>query len=164
MLQEAPQQAMSGVCFWYCAAPETHSLCRIRRSVLCVQVIMEFQEPFWEGSVDYFGAAVPGGPAARGRCFMFWNLQRFAQKPILTAVVAGAAAEVSVDPRIGEDKTGRGSWRSRVLGPYALCTEGRATFALANMVADMDEDRILCNTSPWRLEIQCLLMGLGNSI
>ena len=56
---------------------------------------MEFPEAFWEGSVDYFGAAVPGGPAARGRCFMFWNLQRFAQRPILTAVVAGEAAEVS---------------------------------------------------------------------
>ena len=55
---------------------------------------MEFPEAFWEGSVDFFGAAVPGGPAARGRCFMFWNLQRFAQKPILTAVVAGEAAEV----------------------------------------------------------------------
>ena len=58
---------------------------------------MEFPEAFWEGSVDYFGAAVPGGAAARGRCFMFWNLQRFAQKPILTAVVAGAAAEVIID-------------------------------------------------------------------
>ena len=57
---------------------------------------MEFPEAFWEGSVDYFGAAVPGGPAARGRCFMFWNLQRFAQKPILTAVVAGEAAEVHI--------------------------------------------------------------------
>ena len=60
---------------------------------------MEFPEAFWEGSVDYFGAAVPGGAAARGRCFMFWNLQRFAQRPILTAVVAGAAAEVSIDPQ-----------------------------------------------------------------
>ena len=59
---------------------------------------MEFPEAFWEGSVDYFGAAVPGGAAARGRCFMFWNLQRFAQKPILTAVVAGAAAEVRFEP------------------------------------------------------------------
>ena len=59
---------------------------------------MEFPEAFWEGSVDYFGAAVPGGPAARGRCFMFWNLQRFAQKPVLTAVVAGAAAEVTIIP------------------------------------------------------------------
>lgn len=63
------------------------------------QVIMEFPEAFWEASVDYFGAAVPGGPAARGRCFMFWNLQRFAQKPILTAVVAGEAAEVRA-PRL----------------------------------------------------------------
>ena len=59
---------------------------------------MEFPKAFWEGSVDYFGAAVPGGPAARGRCFMFWNLQRFAQKPVLTAVVAGAAAEVKSIP------------------------------------------------------------------
>ena len=59
---------------------------------------MEFPKAFWEGSVDYFGAAVPGGPAARGRCFMFWNLQRFAQKPVLTAVVAGAAAEVRTRP------------------------------------------------------------------
>lgn len=64
------------------------------QKLLDKQVIMEFPEAFWEGSVDYFGAAVPGGPAARGRCFMFWNLQRFAQKPILTAVVAGEAAEV----------------------------------------------------------------------
>lgn len=85
--------------------------------MLCTQVVMEFPEPFWEGSVDYFGAAVPGDQAARGRCFMFWNLQRFAQKPILTAVVAGAAAEVSVDPHIAEEEFGRKFWRPRVLWP-----------------------------------------------
>ncbi len=61
---------------------------------------MEFPKAFWEDSVDYFGAAVPGGPAARGRCFMFWNLQRFAQKPVLTAVVAGLAAEVNIFPAL----------------------------------------------------------------
>ena len=95
---------------------------------LCEQVIMEFPEAFWEGSVDYFGAAMPGGPAARGRCFMFWNLQRFAQRPILTAVVAGEAAEVCAEPSStycidGETPVLSHSPRRHVLGTAAEAAE-----------------------------------------
>ncbi len=53
---------------------------------------MEFPEVFWDAEADYFGAALPGGAECRGRCFMFWNLQRFTGAPILAALVAGAAA------------------------------------------------------------------------
>ena len=48
-----------------------------------------FEAPFWDTSVDYFGAACddkPGGggsdgddgiePGGRGRMFMFWNLEQ----------------------------------------------------------------------------------------
>jgi hypothetical protein len=54
--------------------------------------VLQFPEVFWDSSVDFFGAAIDGGPAARGRCFMFWNLHRFSGVPILTSLVSGAAA------------------------------------------------------------------------
>ncbi|KAK9805594.1 hypothetical protein WJX72_006757 [[Myrmecia] bisecta] len=59
------------------------------------KVIMEFPRAFWDESADFFGAALGGGPAARGLCFMFWNFQRFCGQPILAALVSGAAAEAS---------------------------------------------------------------------
>jgi lysine-specific histone demethylase 1 len=58
------------------------------------KVVLEFPHVFWEGSADFFGAAIPGGPEARGRCFMFWNLHRVSGRPILAALVSGAAAYV----------------------------------------------------------------------
>ena len=58
------------------------------------QVVLEFPAPFWTDSADFFGAALPGGPELRGDCFMFWNLQRFSGRPILAALVSGAAATV----------------------------------------------------------------------
>ncbi len=80
------------------------------------KVVMEFTEAFWDEDVDYFGAARDdddeeeeggegneGNPGAttttttttttRGRMFMFWNLQKAVGAPVLTALVAGAAAE-----------------------------------------------------------------------
>ena len=65
---------------------------------------MEFPEAFWDAEADYFGAALPGGAAGRGRCFMFWNLQRCAGAPVLAALAAGAAAheaEAASDAELG---------------------------------------------------------------
>ncbi|KAK9903424.1 hypothetical protein WJX75_005208 [Coccomyxa subellipsoidea] len=56
------------------------------------KVVLEFPHAFWEDSADFFGAAVPGGPGGRGRCFMFWNLQPVSGKPILISLVSGKAA------------------------------------------------------------------------
>lgn len=67
----------------------------ITESPGCAQVVLEFPHTFWEDSADFFGAAVPGGPEGRGRCFMFWNLHRMAEKPILITLMAGKAAYVS---------------------------------------------------------------------
>jgi hypothetical protein len=56
------------------------------------KVMLEFEHTFWDTSVDFFGAALPGGAPARGRCFMFWNLQNVAGAPVLACLLAGAAA------------------------------------------------------------------------
>jgi lysine-specific histone demethylase 1 len=55
------------------------------------KVVMEFSVPFWDESVDYFGAAAES-TELRGRCFMFWNLKRTSGYPILVALVVGKAA------------------------------------------------------------------------
>ena len=71
---------------------------------LKLQVVLEFPEAFWDAEMDYFGAALPGGAEGRGRCFMFWNLQRFTGAPVLVALVAGAAAgeaEAASDAELG---------------------------------------------------------------
>ncbi|KAK9826354.1 hypothetical protein WJX81_001448 [Elliptochloris bilobata] len=73
------------------------------------KVIMEFQEAFWDADADYFGAALPGGAEGRGRCFMFWNLQRFTGAPVLAALAAGAAAgeaEAASDAELGAAAVG----------------------------------------------------------
>ena len=56
------------------------------------KVVLQFEAPFWDESLDYFGCPRPGGAGARGRCFCFWNLGRFAGAPLLAALVSGAAA------------------------------------------------------------------------
>lgn len=55
------------------------------------KVVMEFTVPFWDETVDYFGAAAEC-TELRGRCFMFWNLKRTSGAPILLALVVGKAA------------------------------------------------------------------------
>lgn len=68
------------------------------------QVVLEFPEAFWDVEADYFGAALPGGAEGRGRCFMFWNLQRVTGAPVLSALAAGAAAggaETASDAELG---------------------------------------------------------------
>lgn len=55
------------------------------------KVVMEFTVPFWDETVDYFGAAAEC-TELRGRCFMFWNLKRTGGAPILLALVVGKAA------------------------------------------------------------------------
>lgn len=77
------------------------------------KVVMEFKAAFWDTSVDYFGAAredalessggvdKDGEPRGRGRMFMFWNLEKAVGAPVLTALVAGAAAEAA---EVGRDR------------------------------------------------------------
>ena len=60
-----------------------------------VQIALEFPHCFWDEQLDYFGAALPGGAADRGLCFMFWSLQRFCGAPVLLAIVSGDAAYAS---------------------------------------------------------------------
>ncbi|KAH7424184.1 hypothetical protein KP509_12G094400 [Ceratopteris richardii] len=55
------------------------------------KVIMEFPAAFWDEKVDFFGATAEHREL-RGRCFMFWNLQRTVGAPILSALVVGKAA------------------------------------------------------------------------
>eukprot|EP00898_Chlorokybus_atmophyticus_P005625 jgi/Chlat1/6063/Chrsp4S09088 len=57
------------------------------------KVIMEFPEQFWEatGLANFFGL-LSSTEEARGYGFLVWNLSRACQKPILTFVIAGAAA------------------------------------------------------------------------
>ena len=55
-----------------------------------MQVVLEFGAPFWDTSVDFFGAALPPGEAqSRGLCFMFWSLLRLTGVPILVGLVSG---------------------------------------------------------------------------
>lgn len=56
------------------------------------KLILEFPERFWDADADYFGAAQPGGAAARGRCFYFWNVERVAGAPVLITLLAGSSA------------------------------------------------------------------------
>ena len=59
------------------------------------KVFLEFDEVFWDDSVDFFGAARGTTEANRGLCFMFWNIHRFSGKPILAALISGQAAHVN---------------------------------------------------------------------
>lgn len=45
-----------------------------------------------DADADFFGAAHPGGPAARGRCYYFWNIERVAGAPVLISLLAGASS------------------------------------------------------------------------
>ncbi|KNA08445.1 hypothetical protein SOVF_162560 [Spinacia oleracea] len=56
------------------------------------KVVLEFPEVFWDDSVDYFGATAEHSDL-RGRCFMFWNIQKTVGAPVLIALVVGKAAK-----------------------------------------------------------------------
>ena len=56
------------------------------------KVILEFDEAFWDQSVDYFGSAIDSAEN-RGRSFMFWNLVPVSGKPMLISLIAGDAAK-----------------------------------------------------------------------
>ena len=61
---------------------------------------------FWDDSLSYFGAALPGGPASRGAASMFWNLRRLTAANQLTALVSGAAAyagEEAAEEKLRDD-------------------------------------------------------------
>jgi monoamine oxidase len=55
------------------------------------KVILEFPSVFWDETVDYFGATSEETDL-RGRCFMFWNVKKTCDAPVLIALVAGKAA------------------------------------------------------------------------
>ncbi|KAL8217641.1 hypothetical protein R6Q57_021014 [Mikania cordata] len=55
------------------------------------KVVLEFPEVFWDDSVDYFGATAEVTDQ-RGWCFMFWNLKKTVNAPVLIALVVGKAA------------------------------------------------------------------------
>lgn len=55
------------------------------------KVILEFPEVFWDDSVDYFGATAEETDQ-RGWCFMFWNVKKTVNAPVLIALVVGKAA------------------------------------------------------------------------
>ncbi|XP_021759847.1 lysine-specific histone demethylase 1 homolog 3-like [Chenopodium quinoa] len=56
------------------------------------KVVLEFPEIFWDDTVDYFGATAEHSDL-RGRCFMFWNIQKTVGAPVLIALVVGKAAK-----------------------------------------------------------------------
>ncbi|KAK9002704.1 hypothetical protein V6N11_060287 [Hibiscus sabdariffa] len=55
------------------------------------KVVLEFQEVFWDDSVDYFGVTAEETDS-RGHCFMFWNVRKTVGAPVLIALVVGKAA------------------------------------------------------------------------
>lgn len=56
---------------------------------------MEFPEVFWDATLSYFGAALPGGQESRGAASIFWNLLSLTGAKQLTALIAGSAAYAS---------------------------------------------------------------------
>ena len=56
------------------------------------KVVLEFDEAFWDQSIDYFGSAIDS-EENRGRSFMFWNLVPVSGKPMLISLIAGDAAK-----------------------------------------------------------------------
>ena len=69
------------------------------------KVFLQFNEVFWDDSVDFFGAARGMTEETRGCCFMFWNIHRFSGTPILAALVSGEAAHVNEAVSEAELKT-----------------------------------------------------------
>ena len=57
-----------------------------------MQIVLEFPEVFWDNDVSFFGAALPGGDAQRGRAFMFWNIYPVTGRKQLIALLSGEAA------------------------------------------------------------------------
>ncbi|KAJ0680320.1 putative spermine oxidase transcription regulator Homeodomain-LIKE family [Helianthus annuus] len=55
------------------------------------KVVLEFSEVFWDESIDYFGATAEETDQ-RGWCFMFWNVKKTVNAPVLIALVVGKAA------------------------------------------------------------------------
>lgn len=55
------------------------------------KVVFEFEDPFWDRTVDWFGSVGTGAFSERGNMYMFWNMLKFTQQPILTALCAGQA-------------------------------------------------------------------------
>ncbi|XP_049848216.1 uncharacterized protein LOC126313304 [Schistocerca gregaria] len=57
------------------------------------KIIIRFEKVFWDKDVDWFGTVnQSSGRKERGHIYLFWNMQKFSQTPILVALCAGEAA------------------------------------------------------------------------
>ena len=57
------------------------------------KLVIEFDRSFWPQDCDFFGSAQSYHDKEIGQAFMFWNIERFTEKPILSALISGEAAE-----------------------------------------------------------------------
>ncbi|GJU02267.1 reverse transcriptase domain-containing protein, partial [Tanacetum coccineum] len=72
--------------------------CKVTNPVHVVlnKVVLEFPQVFWDDSVDCFGAGADESDE-RGWCFMFWNVKKTANAPILIALALGKASINGLD-------------------------------------------------------------------
>jgi monoamine oxidase len=105
------------------------------------KVVMEFKAPFWDSSVDYFGAAHEDGDdkgEGRGRMFMFWNLEGAVGAPVLTALMAGAAAEAAEE----EPEASLVASAMGVLRRISAAVKEKSAKDVAAAAASADDDAI----------------------
>jgi monoamine oxidase len=59
------------------------------------KVALRFPIPFWDTELDWFGVVDADAPREqRGEFYLFWNMYKFTQQPVLVALVAGKAGHV----------------------------------------------------------------------
>ena len=71
-------------------------------SSLSMQIVLEFPTVFWDNSLSYFGAALPGGAEKRGAACIFWNLHPLTGCNQLTALVSGSSAYAGETASVSE--------------------------------------------------------------
>lgn len=97
------------------------------------KVVLEFPEVFWDDSVDYFGATAEESDQ-RGWCFMFWNVKKTVNAPVLIALVVGKAA---ID---GQDLTASDHVKHALVVLRKLFGEGVVRDPVASVVTDWGRD------------------------
>ncbi|KAK9054396.1 hypothetical protein SSX86_025474 [Deinandra increscens subsp. villosa] len=97
------------------------------------KVILEFPEVFWDDSVDYFGATAEETDQ-RGWCFMFWNVKKTVNAPVLIALVVGKAAIN------GQDLTPSDHVNHALVVLRKLFGEGAVPDPVASVVTDWGRD------------------------
>nr|GEX75898.1 lysine-specific histone demethylase 1 homolog 3 [Tanacetum cinerariifolium] len=97
------------------------------------KVVLEFPEVFWDDSVDYFGATADESDQ-RGWCFMFWNVKKTVNAPVLIALVVGKAA-IS-----GQDLTPSDHVKHALVVLRKLFGEGVVRDPVASVVTDWGRD------------------------